>query len=317
MFDLAVSGQGSGGGCSDYVSGVLSAFSERGVDVPGFDLAVTSSVPIGSGLSSSAALCVSLVAALDGLLELGMSKRDWAEVAHRAESHYAGVGCGVLDPLASALGQEGAALRIDCRDSRIEPIKIEGDAWRILIFHSGVTRRLLDGGYATRVSECRNALESARAAGVADASATCLSDLSLEAVMELASVLPGNEFRRARHVVTENQRVEAFCRALTEGDHVALGNLLREGQASLRDDYQVSIQELDSLCELANRCEGVFGSRLTGAGGGGCTIHLVAPDHLASVQEAVAAGFAKQFGYRPESWVVVPAQGARSERQPG
>ncbi|MEE3328743.1 MAG: galactokinase [Myxococcota bacterium] len=316
-WDLPLRGQEPGGGSSDYVLGVLSALAEKAVDVPGFDLAITSSVPMGSGLSSSAALSVSLVAALDGLLGLGLSKRNWAELAHRAESHYVGVGCGVLDPLASALGQKGAALRIDCRHSEVEPIEIEGDAWSILIFHSGVTRRLLDGSYTQRVAECEQALEAARAAGVADPDATSLSDLSVESIAELASVLPDKALRRARHVVTENQRVEAFCLALRQADHAALGELLIQGQASLRDDYEVSILELDSLCELANRCEGVFGSRLTGAGGGGCTLHLVQPDCVAAVQEEVASQFAKRFGYRPDSWVVLPAEGARAVRQPG
>ena len=316
-FDLSLRNLDSGGGCSAYVSGVVAALSESGVDVPGFDLAVTSSVPIGSGLSSSAALSVSVVAALGEALGLELSNRNWAELAHRAESHFVGVGCGVLDPLASALGQKGTALRIDCRDSEVEPIKIEGDAWSILIFHSGVTRRLLDGSYSQRVAECGRAVELARRASLADPEATCLSDLDVEAIAELAAVLPDKEFRRARHVLTENQRVEAFCSALRQGDDATLGELLIQGQASLRDDYEVSIPELDCLCELANGCEGVFGSRLTGAGGGGCTLHLVEPGSLARVQEAVASGFERRFGDRPESWVVLPADGARSERLSG
>jgi galactokinase len=117
-------------------------------------------------------------------------------------------------------------------------------------------------------------------------------------------------------VLTENQRVEAFCSALRRGDDAALGELLIQGQASLRDDYEVSIPELDCLCEEANGSEGVFGSRLTGAGGGGCTLHLVEPASLARVQEEVASGFERRFGYRPESWVVLPAEGARSGHLP-
>jgi galactokinase len=315
-FEISTRGSEPRGGCSDYIAGVLSALSERDVSIPGFDLAITSSVPLGSGLSSSAALCVSLVAALDRLLDLGFSSRVWAELAHRAESHYVGVGCGVLDPLASALGEKGAALRIDCRDASVEPIAIEGEAWRILVFHSGVTRRLLDGSYAQRVSECEKAFEAARVAGIAASGATCLSDLGVQTLPELAQMLPVTEFRRARHVITENHRVEAFCRALSRGDHRALGSLLIEGQASLREDYEVSIPELDALCELADQCEGVLGSRLTGAGGGGCTLHLVLPDRLDGVKDQVATGFEERFGYRPENWVVMPAEGARAELNP-
>ena len=312
-FEVSVRGQTSASGCSEYVLGVVAALSESGVDVPGFDLAITSSVPMGSGLSSSAALCVSMVAALGEALGMGLSNRNWAELAHRAESHHVGVGCGVLDPLASALGQRGAALRIDCRDSRVEPIEIKGEAWSILIFHSGVTRRLLDGSYSQRVAECEKALELALRAGIADPEATSLSDLDVDAISHLSAALPDKEFRRARHVLTENQRVEAFCAALGQGNDATLGELLIQGQTSLRDDYEVSIPELDVLCGLANGCAGVLGSRLTGAGGGGCTLHLVEPDSLARVQEEVASGFEQRFGHRPRSWVVLPAEGARSE----
>lgn len=315
-FEISTCESGPRGGCLDYVAGVLSALSERDVSIPGFDLAICSSVPLGSGLSSSAALCVSLVGALDRLLDLGFSSRVWAELAHRAESHYVGVGCGVLDPLASALGERGAALRIDCRDASVEPIAIEGEAWRILVFHSGVTRRLLDGSYAERVRECENAFEAAQVAGIAASGATSLSDLGLQMLPELAKSLPAKEFKRARHVITENHRVEVFCQALSQGDHQALGSLLTEGQASLREDYEVSIPELDALCELADQCEGVLGSRLTGAGGGGCTLHLVLPDRLDEVKDQVAARFEARFGYRPEHWVVMPAEGARAELNP-
>ena len=312
-FEISTRDSEPSGGCSDYVAGVRSAFLERDIEVPGLDLAITSSVPLGSGLSSSAALCVSLVAALDRLLGLGLSSRAWAELAHRAESHFAGVGCGVLDSLASALGKEGAALRIDCRDSTVEPIVIGGEAWRILVFHSGVTRRLLDGVYAERVAECSKAFEAAQVAGIAESDARHLSDLAVEMLPALAQSLPTKEFMRARHVITENHRVEVFCQALSQGDHGRLGSLLIEGQTSLREDYEVSIPELDALCDLANQCEGVLGSRLTGAGGGGCTLHLVLPDRLSEIKDQVSTGFESRFGYRPENWVVMPSEGARAE----
>ena len=304
----------SRGGWSDYIVAIYSALTERGVDLPGMDLAVTSTLPMGSGLSSSAALSVSMVAVLDAVMGLGFRARLWAELAHRAESHFVGVGCGVLDPLASALGRRGHVLRIDCSDQTVEPIEIRGAAWKILIFHSGVTRRLAESFYSERVRECRSAFEAARRAGIAGPESTSLSSLSSEVVPELESVLNPSEFRRARHVITENERVDAFCRALREGRDEALGPLLASGQASLRDDFDVSIPELDALCELADPCPGVLGSRLTGAGGGGCTLHLVHPDRLEEVRDEVTSGFESRFGRPPTSWAVSPADGARAER---
>lgn len=302
------------GGWSDYVVAVYSALSERGIDLPGLDLALTSTLPMGSGLSSSAALGVSTVAVLDAAMDLGFSSREWAEVAHRAESHFVGVGCGILDPVASALGQRGHVLRIDCADKTVQPIEIRGAPWKLLIFHSGVTRRLAEGFYSDRVRECESALAAARRAGIAGPETSSLSELSLERLPELERVLEPVEFKRARHVMAENQRVDAVCKALREGRDDQLGSLLASGQASLRDDYEVSIPELDTLCTLANGCTGVLGSRLTGAGGGGCTLHLVRPDRLEDVREEVATGFEARFGQRPLNWAVSPADGARAER---
>ncbi|MAI80306.1 MAG: galactokinase [Deltaproteobacteria bacterium] len=299
---------------TDYVKGVVLALAERGLKGPGFDLAVTSSVPVGAGLSSSAALSVSLVAALNGALGFELSNRSCAEIAHRAESHFVGIGCGPLDPLASALGLKGSALRIDCRDSKVEPISIEGEAFQILIFHSGVTRHLAQSFYLERVAECGRALKGAQDSGLLSPERTALSDLALGDLPQLALVLPSLEFKRARHVISENARVEAFCTALRSGDQAALGPLLAQGQASLRDDYEVSIPELDWLCEFTDRLPGVLGSRLTGAGGGGCTLHLVLPASLEEVRSQVAEGFLNRFGRSPESWSVLPADGVRAER---
>jgi galactokinase len=295
----------------DYVQGPFAALGARGATLPGLDLAVASDVPRESGLSSSAALEVAVAWLLGEAAGLGLAPREVAAVAHRAENDFVGVACGIMDPYASALGRRGCALRIDCRSLEVEPIPIAGEAIALLLVHSGVRRQLAAGGYARRVAECGAALAQARAAGIAPA-ARALRDLLPAQLPELERALEAVPFRRARHVVTENARVDAFAAALRSGDLAAAGALLRAGMESLRRDFEVSTPELDFLCETADARPGCHGSRLTGAGWGGCTLHLVAPAAAADVAAATAAAFERRFGRRPPHWLVTPADGAGS-----
>jgi galactokinase len=298
----------------DYVQGAFSVLAERGIDAPGFDLGITSRVPLNAGLSSSAALGVAMAAGLGAALGLEMSAYDWARAAHRAENEFVGVRCGLLDPFASALGRKGHALRIDCRSERVEAVAISGGDLGILLVHSGVERRVADGAYGQRVAECARAVAAAVEAGIAPASARVLRDLEGVDPAALERVLDPVAFQRARHVLGENRRVIAFCRALKAGDRPALGSLLAQGQASLRDDYAVSTPEIDLLCQLGADCDGVVGSRLTGAGLGGFTLHLVVPDRMERARRQISEGFEARFGRRPQTLAALPSQGARVER---
>jgi len=292
----------------DYVQGPLVALRERGVEPPGLDLAIASDVPHEAGLSSSAALEVAVALAASAAAGTPLAARELARVAHRAETSFVGVQCGIMDQFASAFGRAGAALRIDCRTQEVEPVAIAGRA-ALLVIHSGVRRRLAAGGYGARVRECREAVAQARAAGIAPA-ARALRDLAPADLPALERALDPVPFRRARHVITENARVDAVAAALRAGDLARAGALLRAGMASLRDDFEVSIPELDALCAAGDAQPGCHGSRLTGAGFGGCTIHLVDPAAADAVRDAVAADFASRFGRRPASWVVAPSAGA-------
>jgi galactokinase len=296
----------------DYLQGVFFALREEQRDVPGFDIAIASEVPLESGLSSSAALGLALVTALDLGGDLGLGAKARARIAHRGESGFVGVGCGVMDQLASGLGRRGCALRIDCRTLEVTPVPLPTSRLRMLIIDSGRRRALVADaqGYGERREECRRALAAARAASLLPPGGSALRDLSPERLPDLEVQLEPVLFRRARHVVTENQRVEATCAALAAGDLDAVGALLREGMRSLREDFEVSTPELDSLCELADGRPGVWGSRLTGAGFGGCTVHLVEPGAAEEVREAVVAGFERRFGRRPTALAVEPADGA-------
>jgi len=301
----------------DYVQAAFFVLAEQGVESRGFDLAITSRVPPGAGLSSSAALGVALAAALGAALGEARSPTDWARAAHRAENAFVGVRCGLLDPFASALGRKGHALRIDCQSEEVQAVAMAGDGLGILLVHSGVERRLAEGAYGERVDECARAVASAIEAGIAPGSARSLRELEGVDLAALERALDPVSFQRARHVLGENRRVIAFCRALEEDDRPALGRLLAEGQASLRDDYAVSTPEIDWLCERAAGCEGVVGSRLTGAGLGGFTLHLVEPGRLESARDELSESFQARFGHAPQTLSALPSEGARVERLGG
>ena len=282
----------------DYLQGVGFALGEQGIDLPGIELTISSEVPQGAGLSSSAALGVAVCAAwLACWGEDSGNPRRWAEIAHRGESHFVGVGCGILDQFASALSEAGHALRIDCRSREAQPVAFAGETPALLIAHSGVTRALAaDGAYRQRVEECTHAWAAIQRADVFNSDVRGLRDLTVDDLPTVEGLLAPTLNRRVRHIVTENHRVHRFCEAMGEKDWASLGNVMAQGQASLRDDYEVSVPELDALCEIANGLSGVIGSRLTGAGFGGCTIHLVAPQNRKTVEAAMQAAFQKRFG---------------------
>ncbi len=293
----------------DYVQAPAFALAERGVALVGADLGIASRVPLGSGLSSSAALGVALAFVYAWAAGATLSPRELADAAHRGENHFVGVGCGILDPYASALGRRGHALRIDCRDRSVSARPLaKGIA--LLVANSRVSRELAHGGYRARVAECAAALAAAKAAGIAPPGARTLRDLTPADLPALERALSGAPLRRARHVIRENARVDAFAAALARGDLAQAGALLREGQASLRDDYEVSLPELDALCALGDAVPGCFGSRITGAGWGGCTLHLVAQDAADEVARALTAGYTARFGKDPQVLIAHAADGA-------
>lgn len=229
----------------------------------GFTGSVTTTLPIGAGLSSSAALTVALALALgfDG------DPVDLAGVARRAEQRGTGVPCGIMDPLTSAAGVDGAALLVDCSGPTIEPVPVSDDL-EIRIVHTGISRRLVSSAYADRKAALDRAAEQVGPLRLLDdpGRVDALDDPALR--------------RRARHVVTENRRVRDAAMVLRDGDHVALGEILSEGHASLRDDLEVSLPEIDELVRSLIDTPGVHGARLTGAGFGGCVVVVSEPGVL-------------------------------------
>jgi galactokinase len=255
------------------------------------DLAVTSTVPPGGGLSSSAALSVALVLAHCTAGGLDPDRRALALAARKVEVAATGVPVGTMDQLASALGVAGHALRIDCRDLTVDAVAIPDDL-AVLVVHSGIERTLAGSEYAQRRSACEAA---ARRLGL-----PFLRDASIEQVA-------GDPF--ARHVVAEITRVDAFVAALRRDDPVALGRILLDGHASLRDDFGVSLPEVDVLVdELV--AAGAHGARITGAGFGGCVVAIAPPDEVGAIADRAAERYAAATGRTPRSFVVRAAPGA-------
>ncbi|MBW2229551.1 MAG: galactokinase [Deltaproteobacteria bacterium] len=304
------------GDWSDYVKAVVDSLAALGHRVPALDMTIASRLPMRSGLSSSAALGLAVARAFDRAAGLGLDSRTLAELVHRGECEFVGIGCGILDQFASALGRRGHALRIDCRTRAVLERPFAGEGLALLILHSGVERRLADGLYGQRVAECQAAIAAARQHGIAKPGDRTLRDLTPQLLPALERDLEPVLFRRARHVVTENARVDDFCAAMERGDSDALGQILAAGQRSLRDDYAVSTPELDAQCEMAEDVPAILGSRLTGAGFGGCTLHLVRAGREAEADELMSAACVRRFGSRPRRWIVTPCDGAFSRALP-
>jgi len=265
-----------------YVLGVVHELEQRGRIQTGVDVVFRGTVPRGAGLSSSAALEVATALAIDTVFNLWLNPVEMARLCRDVEHRYAGVRCGIMDQFASRLGRSDHALLIDCRslDARHVPMPLDGH--RLVIVDSGIRRELADSAYNQRRTECEEAV--ARLHDV-DASITSLRDVTPDKLSKHEIRLPPDLFARCRHVVSENHRVLEACERLATGDLPAFGRLMNASHLSLRNDFEVSHPALDRLVEEAHRVEGVLGSRLTGAGFGGCTVNLVAESALSELEE--------------------------------
>jgi galactokinase len=288
---------------ANYVRGVVRELARRGLNLSGFDVAVSGNVPQGAGLSSSASLSVavgSLFAAHPGAASL--SQIDIALVAQHAENDFVGTQCGNMDQIISACGVEGHALLIDCRSLETRPVAIP-DGAAIMIFHSHVERGLVDSEYNTRRKQCE---EAARHFGV-----KALRDVSPAQLASSEGELDPMTFRRARHVVTENARVLAAADALAAGDLAAMGRLMAESHASMRDDFEITVPLIDQLVGIVDGViNGDGGVRMTGGGFGGCVVALVPPHLVEPVREAVLRDYRGPNGEQSTIYVCSAAAGA-------
>ncbi|CAM5782272.1 galactokinase [Cellulomonas persica] len=302
--ELAGVAPGTVGGWTAYVAGVAWALRARGLTVPGFDVAIDSCVPVGSGLSSSAALSCSVALALDAVGALAQDRAALAADCVRAENEIAGAPTGGMDQAAALRTVPGHALLLDCRDLTVRHVPFDpaAEGLALLVIDTRAEHALVDGQYAARRATCE---EAAAALGVD--TLRDLTDTPGDAERALATLADGTpegevRVRRVRHVLAEIARVQEFVALLEAGRLRDVGPLLDASHASLRDDYEVSCRELDVAVEAA-RAAGALGARMTGGGFGGSAIALVEADALTTVAAAVDAAFTAA-GLRPPAFVV-------------
>lgn len=288
---------------ANYVRGVVKVLLSKGFTLGGVDLAIAGNVPQGAGLSSSASLEVAVGQAFKCVFALdGLSPTDLALIGQQAENQFVGCNCGIMDQLISARGQTGHALLIDCRTLDAQAVPMPPDMV-VMIIHSRIRRGLVESEYNTRRMQCEMA---ARHYGVA-----ALRDLSLSALEQGMHGLDPVAYRRARHVVTENQRTVDASVALAAQDMKRMGQLMAQSHASMRDDFQITVPAIDALVEMAQTAIGwEGGARMTGGGFGGCVVALVPSSKVAVVRQAIEAQYRSPHGEAAQIDVCTPSAGA-------
>ena len=289
---------------TDYAIGVARELLKAGYPIEPANLYIRSTVPEGSGLSSSAALEVAAALAL--LRGREIAPLELAKLCQRAEVSFVGLPCGIMDQYVSVFGREQAAVEIDCRSLTHRYVELRDDV-RFVAVNTMVKHALGTSAYRERVQECAAAVEKIRQRYHSVESLRDVSPAQFESVEKL---LPPVIARRARHVVTEDDRVNRFV----DSDLATQGRLLVESHRSLRDDYEVSCAELDFLVDTAMTIDGVYGSRMTGGGFGGCTVTMLRPDAAARFKEEIAAAYEGRFGVTPRIYDCVPSAGAGEVR---
>jgi len=292
---------------SDYVVGVAVELAKAGVPLEPLECSIYSEVPEGSGLSSSAALEVS--SALTFLQGRDFDRRELAQLCRRAETDFVGMPCGIMDQFVSIFGQEHAAIRLDCRSLDYEAVTLPSDSVVIAV-NSMVKHELGASAYRTRVAECAEAVAAIRqehpeVESLRDATPEQIETASMSDVVR----------RRARHIVTENQRVLDFVTAAEAGDSTKMGSLFQASHRSMRDDYEISCEEIDFLVNAASSIPGCFGARMTGGGFGGCTVNLVSPDSAESFEKRIRAEYQDRYSRDPVVFLCNPGPGAGESSQ--
>ena len=288
-----------------YIFGVAREILKRGGIVKGFDAVFAGDVPLGAGLSSSAALESCFAFALNDLFnDNSIDKFELARIGQSTEHNYCGVNCGIMDQFASVMGQQGKLMRLDCRSMEFEYFPFAPEDYELVLVDSRVKHELADSPYNKRRQSCERV---AKRLGI-----ETLRDADMDALDSIRTDITAEDYFRAKFVIEEKDRVLAVCDALVAGDYETVGRKMYETHAGLSKDYEVSCEELDYLNDLAREC-GVTGSRIMGGGFGGCTINLVRKDLRDAFVEKARTEFAKKYGHEPKIYDVVISDGAHKE----
>ena len=291
-----------------YVAGVAFELQEAGLELAGADIMINSEVPLGAGLSSSAALEIAAAAALLALSGESLDVKSLALTAQKAEHTYVGTRCGIMDQLTVSAAQKGHALLIDCRSLELNHIELNLPDAALVICNTNVRHELASSAYNQRRRECEHAVKILRASLP---TISALRDVNLDDLKQHTRELGDVLYRRARHVVTENLRTLEAAIALKDGDVEKFGKLMSASHTSLREDYEVSCAELDLMVELAGGCDGVYGARMTGGGFGGCTVNLVRPDAVETFNQIITKEYPARTGIAADIYVVNTDDGVK------
>ena len=294
------------GDWADYIAGIFVGFLNLGIQFKSIDIALASDVPIGGGLSSSAALEVSVATLLEAVTGKKLSPIEKVLLCQKAEYEFPGVPCGIMDQFASVNGKKNHLLLLDCNSQQAEAVPFTSDEYSILIINSNVKHSLTSGEYSKRRAECEIAAEILNV--------DTLRQASMVQLEESANRMDPIIFRRARHVIGEIERTQQAALAMKAGDWATVGELMLASHNSLRDDYEVSCKELDVLVELMMELggsEGVVGTRMTGGGFGGCTVSVVPIRKVDDLIAGVSQRYIEKIGIEPNIFTTRPAEGAQ------
>ncbi len=292
---------------ANYSKGVVAEMLGAGIPLPGMDALIVNTLPVGGGLSSSAAIEVGTAQALLALAGLTMDPGRVALLCQKAEHEYAGVPVGIMDQTAVASGKPGHAMLLDCRDLSKQFVPIDPSELRVVIINSMVKHELTGGEYAERRRQCE---EGVRFFHRDNPSVKALRDVTMPQVEAAKGKLDDVVWRRCRHVVSENARATAAASKLDQKHYEEAGELMRQSHASLRDDYEVSIDELDFLSDAAMKTKGVYGARMTGGGFGGCVVALVQPRSVEPLTQQIGNAYQDKFGMAPHVFATTATAGA-------
>jgi galactokinase len=293
-------------GWSNYVRGVIAGFPQPRKKLAGFNAVIESTLPYGGGLASSAALEVAAATLLEAMTGQALDPIEKALLCQRAEHDFAGVPCGIMDQFTSILARENHALLLDCRSRTTTPVPMTDPSVTVLIINTNIRHKLADSEYAKRRSQCEAAARVLKVAALRDA--------TLGALEAARKKMDPVVFRRAHHVITENERTLLAAKGIRASDWAVVGRLMYASHASLRDDYAVSCPELDAVVEIAQgigAAGGVIGCRMTGGGFGGCAVSLVKTDAVQRITRAIDGAYERKAGRQATIFSSRPAAGAR------
>lgn len=290
----------------NYLLGVIDEIRKAGKIIKGFNCEIKSDIPVGAGISSSAALECGFASGINALFDLGLPKRDIVELSQRAENIFVGSNCGIMDQFASVMSKKDHLILLDCQSMKSEYIPADLKGYKILLLNSNVVHNHAESGYNTRRYECEEAV------GIIQEKypeVRSLRDINFQMLAEFTNTLPKQIYQRSLYILEENQRVLKAAEAIKSGDLKQFGNLMYQSHEGMKTQYEISCPEIDFLVDFSLGFEYIIGSRMMGGGFGGCTINLIKEENVEGYSELISEAYYKKFGIKLDAFAVLPDQG--------